>query len=406
MTLMNKLLQNSLSQKTAHFLGISLSIFSMLFFTRLIIDSGVRMVYPFIPQISEGMKMSVASFSWLLFVRSASSIFSPIFGVMADRYGRRTIMALALFSQSIGLLGVLFLPAWWRIIPMILFGFGSNAFIPAQQAYVSDQVDFEKRGRAIASVDISFSIAGIIIMPIFGRLIANYGWRSPFLILSLMSIISAGLILKTFPRAEERTISAVKFFELRDFLLNPKVLASVIVGFLLFVAFSGFITVWSLWMSIDFGFDAPNLGKIARSIAIAELIGAGLVGLLIDRIGKRRGSLMALLLLTVLFIFLPFVPKVLPMVKAMLILTGGVFEFAIIALFSLYAEQAPNARATLFSLVAVGNSIGMGVGPPIAANIWNWKGLPAFSAVAFTSLFISVLLVLIYLQDSKSPINK
>ncbi len=398
---MNNPQQISLSQRAAHFLGVSLSLFSIIFFTRLIIDSGIRMVYPFIPQISEGMKMTVTAFSWLLFVRSASSLFSPVFGVMADQYGRRKIMALALFSQSIGMLGVLFVPHWWRIIPMVLFGFGSNAFIPAQQAYISDQVSFEKRGRAIASVDISFAVAGIVIMPIIGRLIAIYGWRAPFLVLSVLSLIAAVVIWTKFPRAEERTSSSLNIFDIRRILLKPNVLASMSVGFLIFFAFGGFITIWSLWMSADYGFDAPDLGALARSIGFAELLGAGLVGLLIDRMGKRRGSWMALLLLAMLLIIMPLTQGVLPLVKAMLILIGGIFEFAIIALFSLYAEQAPNSRATLFSLVALGNSLGMGLGPPIAVNLWDWKGLTAYSASAVLSLILAAVLVGIFLIENE-----
>jgi len=396
---MKNSLQISLSQKATHFLGISLSLFSIIFFTRLIVDSGIRMVYPFIPQLSEGMKMTVTAFSWLLFVRSASSIFSPVFGIMADRYGRRNIMALALVSQSIGMVGLLFLPQWWRVIPMILFGFGSNAFIPAQQAYVSDQVTFEKRGRAIASVDISYSIAGIIIMPIVGRMIEYYGWHTPLIVLSILSIISAVVIWIKFPQSEKRTTSSQKFADIRNILLKPNVLASMSVGFLLFLAFGGFITVWSLWMSTDFGFDALTLGVLARSIGIAELLGAGLVGLLIDRLGKRRGSWMSLLFLAVLLVLMPFTQSSLTYVKVILIITGGVFEFAIIALFSLYAEQAPKARATLFSLVAVGNSLGMGLGPPIAASLWDYKGLQAYTAFAVPSLILAAMLVVKFLSE-------
>ncbi|MEN8172643.1 MAG: MFS transporter [Chloroflexota bacterium] len=387
------------SHKAAHFLGISTSLFSIVFTTRLIVDSGIRMTYPFIPQISKGLSMSISAFSWLLFVRSASSIFSPVFGVMADRYGRRKIMALAMLSQSVGMVGLLVVPQWWRIIPMILFGFGSNAFIPAQQAYVSDQVPFEKRGRAIASVDISFAVAGIFIMPIIGRMIENYGWQTPFIVLSILSLISAVVIWIRFPQSEIRTTSSQKLANTRRILLKPNVLASVGVGFLIFLAFGGFITIWSLWMSGDFGFDAPALGDLARSIGIAELLGAGLVGLLIDRLGKRRGSLISILILVVLLILMPLAQEYLNYVKIILILSGGVFEFVIIALFSLYAEQAPKARATLFSLVAVGNSLGMGLGAPIAAKLWEYKGLPAFTVFAVPSLILAAILIVLLLNE-------
>jgi predicted MFS family arabinose efflux permease len=83
----------------------------------------------------------------------------------------------------------------------------------------------------------------------------------------------------------------------------------------------------------------------------------------------------------------------------MLVFLGVVVEFTIVSLFPLYSEQAPEARATIFSLVGIGISIGLAVGAPITATLWQQVGLAAVCAVAIVSLFVALFLVWKYLPE-------
>ena len=114
----------TLQHKLNAFFGVSLQIIGLLFLTRLIIDTGLQIGYPFIPQISAGLGLTIVSFSWLLSIRSLAGLTGPIFGILADRYGRRNIMAASLLSQSLAAIGLAFSWQWWAIAPMILFGLG------------------------------------------------------------------------------------------------------------------------------------------------------------------------------------------------------------------------------------------------------------------------------------------
>jgi predicted MFS family arabinose efflux permease len=124
---------------------------------------------------------------------------------------------------------------------------------------------------------------------------------------------------------------------------------------------------------------------------------------LIDRVGKRRGSQLGLLLLAGLFLLLPLTQKNLLWVKLMLVSLGALFEFSIVSLLPLYSEQVPEARATVFSLVALGVSLGAGIGSPVTAALWEWKGLQAVCAVAVVSLSIALMLVWRFLPELTSP---
>ena len=64
-----------------------------------------------------------------------------------------------------------------------------------------------------------------------------------------------------------------------------------------------------------------------------------------------------------------------------LVATIIALEFSIVSLFPLYGEQAPEARATVFSLAALGTSIGFVIGPPLATNLWVWNGVVPITVV-------------------------
>jgi predicted MFS family arabinose efflux permease len=234
-------------------------------------------------------------------------------------------------------------------------------------------------------------------------MIDTFGWRSPFLVLSLFSLIGASLAWFLLPAVEHKSHISLTRTEVWKVCLRSNVLASTGVAMFLFAAVGSFITVWGIWLSTDFDLNAIALGFVATAIAIAELGGAGLSSLFIDRIGKRRGSQAGLLLTTIAFLLIPFSQVALWAAISALILLGFFIEFAIVSLLPLYAEQAPEARATVFSLVAFGVSIGAAIGSPITAILWEQYGLWAVCVVAAGCVLIALSLSTRFLQEGLPP---
>lgn len=381
--------RSAFSDRIIDFFGISLNLILLIFTIRLIVDTSFRMAYPFIPQISDGLKVSITAFSWLLTIRSTSGLLGPIIGNLADRIGRRNVMGAALLIQFFGMLGMAVSKGWWSALPMFLVGLATNAYLPSQQAYISDQVPFERRGRALASVDIAFAVSGIAVMPLIGWTMNTWGWRVPFAVLSILSLFAAALIWRRLPASESHTRVSTNHQRMGALLRQPNVLASVAVSMLLFLAVGIFMTFWSIWLSADYQLDALGLGLTANRIGFAELTGAILAGLFIDKVGKRRGSLIGLAVGAFFMALLPRLSLTLFSSRMMLLLTVLWIEMSIVSLFPLYAEQAPETRATIFSLVALGNAVGLGLGPPLTAALWQWAGLGAVTSVGAISMLLA-----------------
>ena len=394
------------SKKLQAFLGVSLQIMGIVFVARFIMDTGTRMLYPFIPQFSTGLGLTVVAFSWLIFIRAIAGMAGPIFGLLADRFGRRKVMASGLFGQGLAVIGVALSWQWWAVLPMIVYGLSLAAFIPAEQAYISDQAPFHKRGRALGTIELSWALVGIISMPIVGWLIDAFGWQASFLLLSCFSFLGAVLIWFRLPSVEHRSHNKLALAEMWQICLRPNVLAAIGVALFLFVAVSIFITVWGIWLNEEFNLSAAALGVVATAIGVAELSGSGLSSLFIDRIGKRRGSLGGLLALTIAFLILPLTQYNLVAAIAGLVLMGICVEFSIVALLPLYAEQAPEARATIFSLTGFGVAIGVASGSPLTAMLWSNFGLWAVCGVAAICVLIAWGLVTNFLPEVSESVQQ
>jgi predicted MFS family arabinose efflux permease len=394
-------------QKASNFFGLSIGLFATIFVIRLLFDTSFRMVYPFIPQISEGLQLSIGAFSWILSIRASSGLLGPFIGTLADRFGRRKIMTAAFIALSAGMAGVALSSGWWSLPALFTVGLAATAFFPAQQAYISDQVPFERRGRALGFIETSFAFSGIFLLPLVGWIFDTWGWQVPFWILSGLSLIGAVLIWHRLPKTEIRANAGVLVNPSRVIYKRKGVLASLGVALTLFISVSMFMTFWGIWLSQDFNFGALELGLTATIIGIGELTGSLLSGSFIDRIGVRRGVLGGLFITGIFFLLIPILGKTPITIRSILAVTTILMEFSIVSLFPLYGEQAPEARATVFSLAALGTAIGFAIGPPLVASLWRWKGVHPITMVAAICTFAAFIIVWRFLfEDGHGSLNQ
>jgi predicted MFS family arabinose efflux permease len=274
-----------------------------------------------------------------------------------------------------------------------------SIFISAQQAYISDQTTYQKRGRALATIEFSWALAAILVLPVVGWMIVSFGWRTPFLVLGPLALLGAGTIWFGLPRAEHHTQVGLSWSTVRAICFRPNVLASIIVALFVFAALSSFLALLGIWLTSDFGLDAAALGLVATAVGITELGGSVSSSLFIDRLGKKRGGGVGILLAAVVFLLLPFTQGQLSLAIIGLVVLGLLLEFTIVSLIPLYSEQAPEARGTVLSLMLLGASVGLAIGPPITANLWQQFGLWAICTVAAICLFIALITTWQFLRE-------
>ena len=203
---------------------------------RIILNTGHRMVYSFLPVISRGLGVPLETLTALLSLRGALGMTSPLFGAIPDRLGRRTAMliGLSLFCVGVALPGLLPGPvafvAFLTLVVMSKF-----IFDPALQAYLGDRTPYRRRGLVIAFTELGWSGAALIGIPLAGLLFARGTWRAPFLPLAAAGLVVGAVLWYLIPsdaparaRAKETGASVAP-----SIWRNPVVLAGLSLGFML-----------------------------------------------------------------------------------------------------------------------------------------------------------------------------
>ncbi len=178
---------------------------------RLLINAQFRIPYPFLPAISRGLGVPLEVAGLLLTVRGLLGATSPLFGYLSDRIGRKPLMLAGLLMLIAGA-GLLFLghSFGWALVAFALFGLAKSSYDPAMQAYVSDVVPYEHRGRALGATELSWSASWLFAVPLTGLLIARWSWRAPFLVIALLGLLTLWGTTRLAPRGPRRLMAPMK----------------------------------------------------------------------------------------------------------------------------------------------------------------------------------------------------
>ncbi|HZY45806.1 MAG TPA: MFS transporter [Anaerolineae bacterium] len=369
-------------------------IFCISLLARLAHDTSIRMMYPFLPEIARGLGLPIDQVSALVSLRNGVGIIGPAFGVMSDRIGHRRSMSIGLVCISIGLglIGGLsaLLPA---AIGFIIAGLGSVIYIPALQAYISERVPYEQRGRALGAIELTWAIAGMIGAPIAGGLIGSIGWRAPFIGLAIAAFGCAllTLLLAETPQSLRSKVGRFKLSSLRQ---HRNAIAFLLVWTLVFWAFENIQVGYGSWFETQFKLSATQRGTAQTLFGVFEIAASASSSLFLDRIGKKRGVAGGLIVALIGYgLLMTIGPINLTLALGSMGLAFLGFEFSVVSGISIMSEQIPRARATMLALGATGSGLGRMIGDlsggALIANA-------SFTTAALASAIMAALTLIIF----------
>jgi DHA1 family tetracycline resistance protein-like MFS transporter len=279
---------------------IKRSTFSVLFTTVFLDFLGFALVLPFIFFYAESFGASPFIFGLLLASYSISQfIFTPIWGSLSDRFGRRKIMLLCLLGS--GLSFILFGLAnslWLLFLSRIIAG-AMGATFPVASAYVADITTPENRMKYIGKIGAAFGLGFIIGPAIGGTLSGLYGFAVPSLVAAALAFANFSLGYFRLPepvkketasKANKRKESMVTTFRTVAAKTDMKILlATYFIAMLAFFVLDGTGTPWSQQV---FGFGPFQVGLLFFYIG---LVSAVVQGLIIPKLSRKYSPQLLLL---------------------------------------------------------------------------------------------------------------
>jgi MFS family permease len=253
--------------------------------------------------------MSAAVFSVMVF------LFSPIWGSISDRYGRRPVILAAIAISAMSY--VIFAHAnaiWLLFASRILTGVGSGN-IAATQAYVSDITPPQDRAKRIGLiVGASFGMAFAFGPAIGGIIFHRFGIEAVGYFATALCLLNLVGVLAFLPeslkvkdpsrpinfRPVASTFASLKDTRFRDIFL---------IGFVYITAFSMMnVTISLLWKD-RFSLTVEQTGLMFSLVGILSAISqGGLVGVFNRYLGERRMMIYGCVLVGLGLAVIPFVP--------------------------------------------------------------------------------------------------
>ncbi len=365
--------------------------------TRFFVDTGVQLVFPFLPIIAAGLGISPPMMGRLVSARSLMGLFSPLFGLLMDRFGYRLVMRWGLIIAAAGLLVLGSSQGWPQaLVGMLLMGLGTFSFAPALQAYLSNRLPYARRARGLGIVEYAWALAGIIGLLAAGQLITLTSWRTPFFLLA-GALFFFSFVFQILPSAREQqgAAAAAPLPSLVTFLdlgANRRSGWAVLLagGLIMFATWHTFLN-YGTWLEQEYGLEAAALGQVAAAFGVADLIASVIVSLATDRLGKRRSVIGATGLGAVSFLLLPIFNQSFGLLMVGFLLARFCFEFTIVSNLALLSEQMPSQRGKLLTFGAAFGLIGTslaGFTGPAAYATWGAWGVGSVSAVGMAGAFL------------------
>ena len=241
---------------------------------------GVNFIQPALPALVQPFHVSDAQLSWIMTVFTAPAIvLSPVFGVVADLYGRRLLLALGLIAFGLFGTAMAFAPNFgWLLAFRTLQGVGFSAVIPLTIVLIGDLLegDSEIAGQGLK---VFLDRIGYLVFPPLGGLLAAVAWFWPFVFYVLTIPVGLAAFFwmpETKGKSGERTMSYLG--DVLRLTRHPRLLIAFSAGFLRFFLDYGFLTYFPLFLVRTHGISTATAGLLYVFFSVGAMITSSQAG--------------------------------------------------------------------------------------------------------------------------------
>lgn len=297
---------NARNALLAGFLGWTLDAFDFFILTYLLTTIGAE------------FHRSVQVMAWTI----AASLFTRpvgafIFGLMADRYGRRLpLMIDVLFYSVVEVLSG-FAPNFTVfLILRLLYGIGMGGEWGVGASLVMESVPAKWRGILSGVLQEGYALGNLLAAVAFWTIFPHWGWRAMFFIGGLPALLTLFIRARVKESDAWRAHAVARkswsaYF--RDVAANWKRFLYLVV----FMAMMNFMShgtqdLYPTFLQHDLHFGTRATAIISVISMIGAIAGGIVVGLYSDRTGRRRAMIIAMLLGVALIPLWVFAPRLIP----------------------------------------------------------------------------------------------
>ena len=285
---------------------------SIVYASSIALMMGVNFLQPALPALSEPFRVSDAQLSWIMTVFTAPAIvLSPIFGFVADLYGRRLLLSVGMVAFGIFGAAMAFAPSFgWLLFFRALQGVGFSAVIPLTIVLIGDLLegDNEISGQGLK---VFLDRIGYLIFPPLGGLLAMIAWYWPF-VFYLLTIPVGLAAWMWMPETKGKSGGKARAYvgDILRLTRHPRLLIAFSAGFLRFFLDYGFLTYFPLFLVRTHGISTATAGVLYVFFSIGAMVTSSQAGRIAAGRDKANILFLAFVVSGAAVVAVPFVPGV------------------------------------------------------------------------------------------------
>jgi MFS transporter, DHA1 family, multidrug resistance protein len=374
---------------------------ALLFLTIFTVMIGFGVIMPILPYYAENMGATATALGLLFATYSIIQfLFSPLWGQISDRIGRKPTLLAGLlgFSLSFFLFG-LATELWMLFAARILGGLLSAATLPTVLAYVADTTDTEHRGGGMGIIGAAMGM-GVTFGPVIGGFLGEIDPTLPFFFSAAVGLVVSIVMFFLLPesltpearrqaRAQGRPNTGIK--AVPGALRGPLGFVMVL-AFLVSFASANLEATFALFTQASLGFGEREMGIVFGIMGVTMALTQGfLVGPTIRRWGEPRMIQIGLIASAAGFILLLFTVDITTVIAVMVIMGVGnaAMRPAVNSLVS--KRTSPSKQGNMMGIVNSYNSLGRIFGPIAGGLLFDTLGYASpyiFGAAIFFGTFL------------------
>lgn len=338
------------------------------------------------------------------------TLFQIPFGFLGNRLGSRKIMIFAVFL--IGLL-MICLGMGFSFLYLLFVRFAAGSFAhagypSAVSAFVTKEVEPDKRGPVQSSMIASSGFAGIVGPILVAPLLTLVGWKMTYFIYGGIVIVIGLLMIKGIPKSSGKPIVStnqanISFFEV---IKDRNVWIMVFAAFFINAAVYG-MTGWIASYLVDeFSLTMNKMAMMSALIGLVMMISAMFAGSMIGRYFKDREKQVILVASTmgaiVAFLLARSHSLVLSMIFLAIAVAAASISFATLMSLpvKLFAEREVSTKYSIINAIGVSGGF---FAPMIIGWLVNASGSygGAFSFIALVFILAGIVSLAIQTKDTK-----
>jgi MFS transporter, DHA1 family, tetracycline resistance protein len=221
-------------------------------------------------------------------------IFSPLLGMVSDRFGRRPVILISVFGLGLDYVLMALAPSLgWLWLGRIISGITAASFSTAG-AYIADVTPPEKRAQSFGIIGAAFGV-GFVLGPALGGLLGNMSPRLPFWFAAGLSLTNGLYGLFVLPeslpperRSPFRWSKANPFGAMRLLAKYPGLPTLGVVVFLYQLSHNVLPSIFVLYTGYRYHWSPRDVGVSLAATGVANIVvQARLVGPVVKRLGER-----------------------------------------------------------------------------------------------------------------------